>query len=132
MTDILRYVVSLLLAFSLTSGGRIGTSLEAGYATWCAPTPTHCQGWGGEAHVGAVPGYHGPRYAAKVCREDDPARCVTVTVLSWCACGQRHGRDTVIDLSPAAFRELAPTSRGIVLVTVESVDIGLPATDTEG
>ena len=57
---------------------------------------------------------------------DDPYRvevcattCVFVTVVSFCACGDRHGIPTVIDLSPAAFRTLAPLRRGVYAVTVE-------------
>jgi len=109
----------------------IGTALQAGYATHCKPTPTKCQGWGGNARLGAVPGYDGPPYAARVCRLDDLHRCVVVTVVSSCACGDRHGRPTVIDLSLAAFTRLAPESAGIVLVTLESpIGIALPPTDT--
>lgn len=55
--------------------------------------------------------------------------------MSYCACGQRHGEPTVIDLSVPAFRELAPLSRGIVRVIVSgpipAPDITLPPTDEE-
>lgn len=43
---------------------------------------------------------------------------VHVMVRDYCQCGSRHGIPTVIDLSPAAFRELAPLSAGIVRVQV--------------
>jgi rare lipoprotein A (peptidoglycan hydrolase) len=41
-------------------------------------------------------------------------RSVTVTVVSFCACGGT----TVIDLSPWAFSKLAPLSAGLVRVRV--------------
>ena len=115
----------LALAALIPAQGNVGTALTAGNASWCAPTPKYCHGWGGHALVAAMPGYHGPVWA-KVCRQDDPARCVTVHVISFCACGNH-----VIDLSPYAFKRLAPLSRGIVAVEVEVLrDIPLPPTDT--
>ena len=36
----------------------------------------------------------------------------------WCACGDRHGVPTVIDLDVAAFRQLAPLSIGVIAVEV--------------
>lgn len=80
------------------------------------------------------PGYYGAvhsfrwgdeRYPVEVCRVDRPTRCVTVVVRDHMA--NRHRE---IDLSPAAFAELAPLSRGVVDVTVRRVDLALPATDT--
>lgn len=119
-----------------TPTGEIGTPLSVakGYATWCAPTPTHCQKWGGTAHVGAVRSFRSgdKPYTVRVCLVSAPARCTTVVVVSYCACGPRKGEATVIDLSPAAFRELRPLSRGIALVTVRRGDITLPATSTRG
>lgn len=35
----------------------IGTALYSATATWCAPTPTQCHGWGGDARLGAVFGF---------------------------------------------------------------------------
>ena len=45
--------------------------------------------------------------------------CVKVRLTDWCACGPRNGVQTVIDLSPAAFRALAPLSRGVIKVEVK-------------
>jgi hypothetical protein len=100
-------------------------ALVGGTATWCAPTPTHCQSWGGRALKAAVESftYGDDPYLVRVCR-DGTNRCVTVTVVSYCACGI-----TLIDLSPYAFRQLAPLSRGRIRVTVDDI-VGLPATDT--
>lgn len=112
----------------------IGTplSIARGVATYCAPTPTKCQGWGGGAMLGAVQSFtDGDKpYSATVCL-NGTRPCVTVTVVSYCACGDRPGGPTVIDLSPAAFRGLAPLSRGVIPVTLETGGpIVLPATDT--
>ena len=115
----------LALATMLPAQGAIGTSLIAGNASWCAPTPKYCHGWGGHSLVGAMPGYTHPVWA-KVCRQDSSV-CITVHVISFCACGNH-----VIDLSPYAFKRLAPLSRGIVAVEVEvltRVPTVLPATD---
>lgn len=106
-------------------------AIEAGLASYCAPTPTRCQSWGGDAHLAAVPSFrYGDRpYRVTVCRQDDLSRCTTVRVVSFCGCGNK-----IIDLSPAAFRELAPLSRGIVPVTVQDAagpGITAPPTDTE-
>ena len=58
--------------------------------------------------------------------------CVTVQLTDWCACGDRGGQPTLLDLSASAFKRLAPLSRGIVAVEVQTVDrITLPPTDTE-
>lgn len=44
--------------------------------------------------------------------------CLDVRLVDWCACGDRPGGPTVIDLSRDAFARLAPPSRGLVEVTV--------------
>ena len=124
------FICGLILALAalIPAQGNVGTPLIAGNASWCAPTPKYCHGWGGHALVGAMPGYTHPVWA-KVCRQDDPAVCTTVHVISLCACGNH-----VIDLSPYAFTRLEPRlSRGIVAVEVEvltRVPTVLPATDT--
>jgi len=47
----------------------------------------------------------------QVCRSGN---CVTVTLIDWCGCyGSR-----VIDLYSDAFKRLAPTSAGVISVTV--------------
>lgn len=115
--------------------GGIGTALLGGWATYCAPTPRYCQGWAPPALLGAMPGFsYGDKpFLARVCTNG--IRCVVVTVVSFCGCGDRSGIPTVIDLSPAAFDRLASRSRGVVRVTVEyPVDrpsVTLPPTDLE-
>lgn len=110
---------------------------QRGWATWCAPTPTQCQSWGGDARLGAMPSFRwgDAPFAARVCT--DGTACTTVTVVSFCACGDRHGIPTVIDLSPAAMEAIEPDYRrlGIVRVTVEfpaGPRLTLPPTDTGG
>jgi hypothetical protein len=84
-------------------------------ATWCAPTPTQCQSWGGDAKLGAVFGFRfgDEPYLARVWHGQD---YVDVLILSHCAC---RGTHNAIDLSPSAFRVLAPLSRGRIDVLVE-------------
>lgn len=113
-----------------TPVAEVGVPLVAGIASWCAPTPTRCQAWGGSAHLGAMPGFRfgDEPYRVRVATLDG-RRSTIVTVVSYCGCpGAR-----VIDLSPAAFAELAPQSIGLVAVTVEvlvdSVDVPPLATD---
>lgn len=106
-------------------------------ATWCAPTPTHCRDWGDGAMLAALNSFrHGDRpYWVRVARGD---RHVDVLVVSHCGCPTGG-----IDLSPAAFRQLAPLSRGRIAVTIQYPAPGslpetdepqptLPATDTAG
>lgn len=120
-----------------TTGGAppAAARTQRGWATWCAPTPTKCQGWGGGAMVGAVRSFTfgDDPYVVQVCAfGDGRTACTHVRVVSHCACGDRHGIPTVIDLSPAAFRDLAPLSRGVIRVEVSgAIDIPLPPTDTE-
>lgn len=132
-------IIGLLLSLFLALGSMtpqaapqaaLGTNSTEGVATYCAPTPTHCQRWGGNAMLGAVPDYEGQPYWARVCHG---SRCVFVKVVSFCACGNRAGKATIIDLSPAAFRRLAPLWTGVITATVEWPVGGpqLPATDTE-
>jgi hypothetical protein len=58
------------------------------------------------------------KYREKVCLKDHPTRCVVVRIVDFCQCfvGTRHER--AIDLSKDAFARLAPTSRGVIRVTL--------------
>jgi hypothetical protein len=59
-------------------------------------------------------------------------RCIVTRLTDWCACGDRHGKATLIDLADADFARLAPLSAGVIEVSVEFVDsVKLPATDTQ-
>lgn len=90
-------------------------NVRRGMASYCAPTPKYCQSWGGTARLAAVPTFHyGDRpYVIRVCRADNPGRCTTATVVSYCACGNK-----IMDLSPYAFTRLQPLYRGVVRVVV--------------
>jgi hypothetical protein len=123
------YLLTLCLAIAtILSSGNIGTPLEAirGWATWyeacdrCAaagPALRHMLGKGWRNEWVTVSTAHHE---------------VRVKLTDWCACGERHGDPTVIDLSRSAFAELVPPGQGVVFVTVESVGaVTLPPTDTE-
>ena len=112
------------LTATVPATSDIGTALQGGEASWYAD---------GGGLYGAVNSYRwgDPTYPAKVCRMDDPERCVTVTVRDHMANPTR-----AIDLSPAAFSRLAPLSRGVVQVTVTTgrtpaARATLPATDAD-
>lgn len=139
------------------NGVPLASSVARGWATYCAPTPTRCQSWGGDAHLGAVRwagtatwycsstsactrGYGPsdlvaaidsdlgiPKGATVVVRAF--GKSVTVVVRDVCACpGER-----LIDLTSGAFRRLAPLEYGVIPVTIEVVGSGstLPPTDVE-
>lgn len=57
-------------------------------------------------------------------------RSVTVRLTDWCACGDRHGQATVIDLDDRAFARLAPLSTGVAVVTVAALP-DAPPTDVD-
>lgn len=102
------------------------SSIVVGLASYCAPTPRYCKHWGGHAMLGAVPGYGGKPYWAKVTHGD---RSIVVRVVSFCACGAGK----VVDLSPFAFKLLnhGSLAAGVIPVTLESGDTVPPATDAE-
>lgn len=99
-------------AVQLSDGG----SIAGGIATWCAPTPTQCRRWGGRALLGAVPSFRWGDKPYRV-RVRYRGHRVDVTVVSFCACPG----DRIIDLSPWAFRKLAPTWRGTIQVSVQDL-----------
>lgn len=58
----------------------------------------------------------------QVCSFDGVTRCVTVPVVDYCQCYVGTVDERGIDLSPAAFAQLAPLWRGLVRVTVEELE----------
>jgi hypothetical protein len=97
----------------------IGTAIASGTATWYDDGP---------GLYAAVPTYRfrDPHYRVRVCNRSDV--CVVVTVRDFCGCPG----DRIIDLSPSAFRKLAPLSRGVIPVSVEDLrgaETTLPPTD---
>ena len=100
-----RAVVRDVQSVSVRPGGGGGRS---GRASWYDDGP---------GLYAAVNSYRwgDPRYSVRVCAG---SRCVTVTVRDFCQCYVGTSRERVIDLSPDAFRRLAPLSAGLVKVTV--------------
>lgn len=132
-----RVIVLLLWAISLigataapeptaTEGG-IGTALIGGKATWYDDGPGLYGAAGPDLReaMGGDPAFRGQ--AVQVCAES----CVIVVLRDWCACSDRNGVPTIIDLSPDAFRRLAPLSTGVITVEIELTAVSLPATDME-
>ena len=96
----------------------------------CTPYLTKAQGGRGGEQVwyAAVASfsYYAKPYRVRVCRKDQPTRCVTVVVRDECAGLCRRdlkkpwtSQSRAIDLSPAAFSQLAPLGRGVLQVTIE-------------
>ena len=96
----------------------------------CTPYLTKAQGGRGGERVwyAAVASfsYYAKPYRVRVCRKDQPTRCVTVVVRDECAGLCRRdlkkpwtSKSRAIDLSPAAFYQLAPLGRGVLQVTIE-------------
>ena len=65
-----------------------------------------------------------------VCTAAIGRSCVTVTLTDFCACGDRNGQPTLIDLDRRAFAQLASPSLGVLLVSI-SVQPPPPDTATE-
>lgn len=96
----------------------------------CTPYLTKAQGGRGGERIwyAAVASfsYYAKPYTLRVCRKDQPTRCVTVVVRDECAGLCRRdlrkpwtSQSRAIDLSPAAFYQLAPLGRGVLQVTIE-------------
>ena len=96
----------------------------------CTPYLTKAQGGRGGERIwyAAVASfsYYAKPYRVRVCRKDQPTRCVTVVVRDECAGLCRRdlkrpwtSKSRAIDLSPAAFYQLAPLGRGVLQVTIE-------------
>jgi hypothetical protein len=94
----------------------IGSVLLGGKATWYDDGPGHYAAAGPVLReaLGGDPAFRGERVT--VCSDD---ACVTVRLIDWCACGDRGGVPTLLDLSADAFDELAPLGRGVIPVTIE-------------
>jgi hypothetical protein len=94
----------------------IGSVLLGGKATWYDDGPGHYAAAGPVLRdaLGGDPAFRGERVT--VCSDD---ACVTVRLVDWCACGDRGGVPTLLDLSADAFDELAPLGRGVIPVTIE-------------
>lgn len=108
-----RRALAAAVALLLVSGQ--GTAMAGhrtldGVATWYADGPG--------LYAAAGPALRHGDWRGSIVRVCAGDRCVDATLRDWCACGDRRGVPTLLDLSPAAFRRLAPLSRGVVAVTV--------------
>ncbi len=117
--------MSALLALLLFVG-QVGTAEIGGLATYYDGSPGHA------AAGPTLRNTLGSDWRGSAVRVCSSRACVTTVLSDFCACGSRHGTDTLIDLDDADFAKLAPLSRGVVSVTVEFIaDVRPPATDTE-
>ena len=99
-----------------------------GYARTCSPYKSKAEGGrGGELVMyAAVPRWRwGDKpFRLRVCRKDDPTRCVIVVARDSCGRCRKDilkpwtSRSLAIDLSPTAFSLLAPLGRGVLQVTI--------------
>ncbi len=92
--------------------GAVGTALVGGWATWYA-TP------GLTAAAGPLLRDMLGDWRGQLIEVESASRSVTVRLTDACACGERHGLPTLLDLSDAAFRELADLGVGVVRVSIE-------------
>lgn len=118
--------MSAVLAL-LLSLGQVGSVQLGGVATWYE--------WHqGQAAAGpALRDALGPDWRGQtvtVCGTN--GACVRVRLTDWCQCGDRNGRDTLIDLDVRDFGRLALPSMGVIPVTIEygGPAVTLPPTDT--
>jgi expansin (peptidoglycan-binding protein) len=97
-----------------------GTSVPAplvGVATWYDAGPGEYAAAGPALRVA---GWRGS-YVVVCAFPEGRATCLTLPLVDWCACGDRNGLPTLLDLSADAFAQLAPLSQGLVRVTVQEV-----------
>lgn len=94
--------------------GAVGTALVGGWASWFDVGPG-LYGAAGPLLREAL----GPNWRGQLVEVEAGNRSTTVRLTDWCACGLRHGKPTIIDLSRDAFAELADPSVGIVAVSIE-------------
>ena len=132
-------MLALVLALSLAI--QAPALPPTGVASWYDATYTPRHGNGGQTTWYTRKGYvlyaavgswrWGDKpYNIRVCRKDQPTRCVIVTVVDHCGrCAQDLRRtwtnkSRAIDLSPAAFARLRDLSAGLVAVSIQRVQQG--------
>jgi hypothetical protein len=104
----------------------LGSVLVGGYATWFDPSCQHCAAAGPELRRAL-----GPDWRGTLIDVGGPGGASVSVVLSdFCACGERNGLPTLLDLSADAFAELAPLEWGVVAVSIE-IAVELPRTDAD-
>lgn len=132
-------VIALVLAILVQAASGSGASVSprspqaqqslGGVATWYDDGPGLYAAAGPVLReaLGGDPAFRGERVTVT-----SGGRSVTVTLSDWCACGERGGKPTLLDLSADAFARLAPLGRGVINVEIELAGAGptLPPTDT--
>lgn len=115
-------MIEAVLALGLFLGGGDATwygdggRCHDGYLRTCSPYLSGEQVF--YAAVGSWRWRDKP-YNLRVCKRGNQDKCVVVTVRDFCrACKNGFG---VIDLSPAAFKKLAPLWRGRIHVVIRSI-----------
>lgn len=122
-------MIELALALGVFLGGGDATwygdggRCHDGYLRTCSPYKSKAQGGrGGELVMYAAVGswkWGDKPYDVRVCKRGNQDKCVVVTVRDFCkACKNGFG---LIDLSPAAFKKLAPLWRGRIHVVIRAV-----------
>lgn len=115
-------MIELILSLGISLGGGDATwygdggRCHDGYMRTCSPYLS-----GEQVFYAAVGSWRwGDKpYDLRVCKRGNQNKCVVVTVRDFCrACKNGFG---VIDLSPAAFKELAPLWRGRIHVVISSI-----------
>lgn len=115
-------MIELALALGVFLGGGDATwygdggRCHDGYLRTCSPYLS-----GEQVFYAAVGSWRwGDKpYDVRVCKRGNTRKCVTVTVRDFCrACKNGFG---LIDLSPAAFKKLAPLWRGRIHVVIRSI-----------
>ncbi len=111
-------------ASPVAASGAIGTPAIGGVATFYAAPTAH------DAAAGPLlRELLGPKWRGQWVTVTAGSHSVTVRVTDWCACGMRHGKETLIDLDSRSFAFLAPLSQGVVEVRIEPAAALLPPTD---
>ena len=122
----------VLLALGLMTSSAWAAPIS-GTASWYDIASTVREGTGGSAHLTAsgeplndaaltcALRSHQFGQSYRVCRVDQPSRCVVVRHNDFGPGRRPTSRGVVIDLSRAAFLALSPLTHGLVNVTVERV-----------
>ncbi len=118
-------MMTAILALALALSGNVGTVAIGGLATWYDAPP-------GQAAAGPdLRAALGPNWRGQIVTVSHDGRSVSVKLSDFCACGDRGGKPTLIDLDDASFARLAPLSAGVIEVSIEfGGTIALPPTDT--
>lgn len=86
----------------------------SGLATWY-PARTTVAAAGPALRAALGPTWRGQEVSVCV----TGGNCISVALRDFCACRDRNGLPTLIDLPAVDFARLAPLSRGVVAITIE-------------